>query len=77
MWVAMETAEGLVAQAPEVLFENDFAIGTYETYGNFDIAPDGQSFVMVEAEEGWGQSSEVRLIPDWFDEVLRLAPVDR
>ena len=77
MRVAIETAEGLVAQAPEVLFESEFAGGTYFTHPNFDVAPDGQSFVMVEADEAWGQSSEVRLILDWFDEVLRLAPVDR
>ena len=60
-----------------MLFESAFAEGTYTIAANFDVAPDGQSFVMVEADEAWGQSSEVRLILDWFDEVLRLAPVDR
>ena len=44
---------------------------------NYDIAPDGQSLVMVEADEGWGHSSEVRLILDWFDEVSQLAPLGR
>jgi Tol biopolymer transport system component len=78
MRVAFETTEDLVARAPEVLFESAFAKGNYYALAaNFDVAPDGQSFVMVEADEGWGQSSEVRLILDWFDEVLRLAPVDR
>jgi hypothetical protein len=77
MRVAMETAEGLVAQAPEVLFESEFGTGNYLSYPNFDVAPDGQSFVMVEADEDWGKAFEVRLILDWFDEVLRLAPADR
>jgi Tol biopolymer transport system component len=77
MRVTIETTEDLVAQAPEVLFDSAFAEGTFMIAANFDVAPDGKSFVMVEADEGWGRSSEVRLILDWFDEVLRLAPADR
>ena len=76
----MNTAERLVAQALRGAVRKRLHHVWdlhFPADPNFDVALDGQSFVMVEADEGWGQSSEVRLILDWFDEVLRLAPVDR
>ena len=43
---------------------------------NFDIAPDGKSFVMVKGDEAWGKATEVRVVFNWFEELKRLAPTE-
>ena len=58
----------------KVLFEGQYAIGTYLGFSNFDIAPDGKSFVMIKADEEWGRATEVRVVLNWFEELERLAP---
>ena len=62
---------------PEVLFETtgytEFAGGT----PIFDVAPDGQRFLMLEpvtSADGVAASSEIVLIQHWFDELRRLVP---
>jgi serine/threonine-protein kinase len=60
----------------KVLFEGQYAWSTYEGFPNFDIAPDGKSFVMVKADEEWGQATEIRVVQNWFEELKRLAPTE-
>jgi Tol biopolymer transport system component len=74
MAVAMDTSGTFRAEAPSVLFEGQFAEATYWTHPNFDLAPDGKSFVMIKADENWGRTTEVRVVQNWFEEVERLAP---
>ena len=62
--------------AARVLFEGQYAFGTYRTFPNFDIAPDGKSFVMIKADEQWGKATEIRLVQNWFEELKRLAPTE-
>jgi hypothetical protein len=57
-----------------VLLEGQYAVGTYVWCPNFDIAPDGKSFVMIKADEEWGRATEVRVVLNWFEELKRLAP---
>jgi hypothetical protein len=64
------------AGAAQVLLEGQYAAGTYGWYPNFDIAPDGKSFVMIKEDESWGRATEVRVILNWFDELKRLAPTE-
>jgi serine/threonine-protein kinase len=64
------------AGAAQVLLEGEYESGTYYTYPNFDIAPDGKTFVMVKADEEWGRATEIRLVQNWFEELKRLAPTE-
>ena len=64
------------AGAARVLLEGQYAVGTYMSCPNFDIAPDGKSFVMVKADEEWGKATEIRLVQNWFEELKRLAPTE-
>jgi len=73
--VAVDTSGTFRAEAPSVLFEGWFAEATYMTHPNFDLAPDGKSFVMIKADENWGRTTEVRVVLNWFEELRRLAPV--
>jgi hypothetical protein len=58
-----------------VLFEELFEIGTYMWGPNFDIAPDGKSFVWIEGDES-RIATEVKVVLNWFEELERLAPTE-
>jgi len=64
------------AGAAQVRLEVQYEAGTYITNPNFDIAPDGKSFVFVKADEDWGRATEIRVVLNWFEELKRLAPAE-
>jgi Tol biopolymer transport system component len=64
------------AGAARVLLDGQYWVGTYRWFPNFDIAPDGKSFVMVRPDEEWGRATEIRLVQNWFEELKRLAPTN-
>jgi len=74
--VSVSTMHRFQAQAPRILFESHHDLATYRAHPNFDIAPDGKSFVMVTPDEEWGNATEIRVIFNWFEELERLAPAD-
>jgi serine/threonine-protein kinase len=58
---------------PELLFEGDYAPSPW--YGrNFDVAPDSQSFVMVEHVLPEDINTELQVVVNWFTELAKLAP---
>jgi hypothetical protein len=59
---------------PELLFEGEFAPSPW--FGrNFDVAADGQKFLMVEYALPDDLGGEVKVVVNWFDELDRIAPV--
>jgi hypothetical protein len=75
--VSVSTMPRFRTGVPKVLVEGQYAISTaWIHFPNFDIAPDGKSFVMVKADESWGRATEVRVILNWFDELELLAPTE-
>ena len=74
--VPVSTVPTFRAGAPRVLFEAAYDPGYSGTHRNFDIAPDGKSFVFVKADEEWGRATEIRMVLNWFEELKRLAPTD-
>ena len=40
---------------------------------NYDVSPDGQSFVMIETEKS-GNRKEIHVVLNWFEELRRLVP---
>ncbi len=69
MAVAIQTQPGFVAERPRQLFE-----GHYEPAGpfgaNYDVAPDGQRFVMVKSPQESGPT-QVNVVLNWFEDLRR------
>jgi hypothetical protein len=76
MTASVSTTPTFRADAPRVLFAGDFAEGTFFNYPSFDIAPDGQHFVMIKPDSAWGVATEINLVFNWFEELERLLPSD-
>jgi serine/threonine-protein kinase len=74
MAVPVSTMPRFQSQAPRTLLEPQRELAGYRGHPNFDIAPDGKSFVMIKSDEEWGRTSEIRVILNWFEELERLAP---
>ena len=56
---------------PELLFEGEFAPSTW--YGrNFDVAGDGEKFLMVEYPLPDDLGAELKVVVNWFNDVERL-----
>ncbi len=73
MVVTVETQPTFKAETPRILFEG-FPSTAYMNLGtNYDISPDGQHFVMVEAS---GFENEIHVVLNWFEELKRLVPTD-
>jgi Tol biopolymer transport system component len=72
MVVRVSGGSSLVAATARELFARPFA----RTDGriNYDVAPDGQSFVMVSAGEGDRPATEIHALLNWHDELKRLVP---
>ncbi|MGK2858213.1 MAG: protein kinase domain-containing protein [Thermoanaerobaculia bacterium] len=64
--VAIEPGEPLRASAPRILFGGKFV---WDRPDNFDIAPDGQSFVMVQSSAGDGVTEVLRVTLNWSREL--------
>ena len=76
--VPIDTEEGFAAGTPEVLFEGPY-LSEFPTGGQYDLAPDGQRFLMVKegAATGDATPAEIVLVQNWFDELERLVPTDQ
>ena len=44
---------------------------------NYDVAPDGQHFLMIKEKEAPPSSKEVSIVLHWTDELKRLAPAGK
>ena len=75
MAVPIETQPSFKAGTPHVLFQStDYRyLGT----GNYDVAPDGQHFLMIKEKEASASSKEVSIVLHWTDELKRLAPPEK
>ena len=65
-----DTGDTLVPGLPEQLFSGPFDA---QQRWNFDVAPDGASFVMVEIDPDL-VPSRFQVVQHWFDELQRLVP---
>jgi serine/threonine-protein kinase len=62
---------------PVILFKGDYQTGIIGqgTSTNYDIAPDGRSFIMIRPE-GASAPNQLNVVLNWFEELKRLAPRD-
>jgi len=73
------TATDLKVGAPSRLFDDPFRLDTGGAAGgmaNYDIAPDGRRFVMIEEPRAAGTASATKLniVVNWIDELKRRVP---
>ncbi len=76
MVVPMQTGPSFTPATPEVLFEGTYHTGPGRSY---DIAPDGQRFLMIKEGGGAEDTSappSLIVVQNWFEELERLVPVD-
>ena len=71
MAVRVETKDGTFsAGTPEVLFTGPFETGSPQ----FDVSPDGTSFVMVEADPD-ASPTQIHLVTHWAQDLARIVPM--
>ena len=73
MDVAVETKPTFKAGTPRLLFENP----SYGGLGNYDVAADGQHFVMITQEDTNATPNELNVVLNWADDLKRRAPAER
>ncbi len=72
MVVEITSNESLELGAPKVLFEKPFA---YSAAGlNYDVAPDGRRFVMINESDAEPAPTQLVLVQNWAEELRRLVP---
>ena len=74
MSVSIRTTPTFVAGTPEALFES---VDLTSAWGrNYDVAPDGQRFLMaVNAEPMTNRApAQMIFVQNWFEELKRLVP---
>ncbi len=72
--VTITTEPDFVPGRPEVVFEGSYVPGPW--FGrNFDVAPDGQSFLMVEHVLPEDIDAELRVVVNWFTELAERASI--
>ncbi len=71
MTVTTDTSAGFKASAPQALFRGDYDQASSTTaHPHFDVAPDGQRFLMVKPEKS---ASQIVVVLNWLDEFKRRA----
>lgn len=73
MVVPVETQPTFKAGTPRMLFRS----ANYLMLGNYDVAPDGQHFLMIKEKEAPASSKEVSIVLHWTDELKRLVPTPK
>jgi serine/threonine-protein kinase len=66
------TTPAFTASRPRLMFTLRTLSGNNVT--NYDVSPDGQTFVMMDSGEDERAAQQVMLLQNWFDELKRLAP---
>ena len=75
--VDVRTRDGLSASTPRLLFEKP-GLATGQSIRNWDVFPDGKSFLIVKVEDRKPQpATEIILVQNWFEELKRLVPTGK
>lgn len=77
MAVAVTLQPEFSVASPRALFEgNYFELGRRDSPANYDVASDGQRFVMIRNAEKQAAPTQLNVVLEWFAEVKRRAPVE-
>ena len=70
--VSIKTEPTFTAGSPAVLFTGNYLTATATR--QYDVAPDGQRFLMIKQE--LAERTQINVILNWFEELKRLVPTD-
>jgi len=74
MSVDIATQPGFAAGKPRMLFEGRYEPAPFPI-ANYDVAPDGQRFLMVKpSESAEGAPTQINVVLNWFEELKRRVP---
>jgi len=77
MAVDIATQPGFAAGKPKVLFEGQY-LPTPATFPNYDVAPDGQRFLMLKPiEQAQAAPTQINVVLNWFEELKRRVPTGK
>jgi serine/threonine-protein kinase len=81
MVVPVDTGQAFNPGTPDVLFQSAYLGSAGGTPGTtrraYDVAPDGQRFLMLRQGESSGQAfTGIVVVQSWFEELKRLAPTN-
>jgi Tol biopolymer transport system component len=71
MTVPVELGTTFVAGQPSRVFEGDYEVGGPGYWVNYDVSPDGESFLMIKRTTE--PPREINVVLNWFEELKRLA----
>ena len=71
--VSIETDPSFSAANPEVMFEGDYYLAAGGP--NYDVSPDGERFLMIRQVEDASTTPQIIVVQNWFEELLRAAPI--
>jgi len=74
MVVSISTEPEFVAGTPQVLFEGPYSNVSGLSY---DVAPDGQRFLVLQPQYDDSQVRELHVVTSWFEELKRLVPTEK
>jgi Tol biopolymer transport system component len=74
MAVSIKTEPEFTAGPPRVLFEGRYEEGELHVIQNYDLAPDGQRFVMIKRSEPDRGPTQLNVVLNWFEELNRRVP---
>lgn len=73
MSVPVETKATFKAGTPQLLFESS----SYGGLGNYDVAPNGEHFVMITQEDANATPNELNVVLNWTEELKQRAPAEK
>ncbi|MCH8267802.1 MAG: protein kinase, partial [Acidobacteria bacterium] len=73
MVVTVQMEPEFRASKPQALFDAPF-VADEILAPSYDITPDGQRFVMVQASEQGSAATQINVVLNWFEELKRLVP---
>ena len=76
MTVPFSTEARVTFGRPVVLFEGKFLAAVDEN-PEYDVSPDGQWFVMVQADDQGSVPNRLHVVLNWFEELKRKAPIGK
>ena len=78
--VDVQTEPEFRASSPRVLFnwgEKNFSRGTFYPFPNWDISPDGKSFIMLRNDDDWEPQRHINITTNFFEELKQKVPTEK
>lgn len=76
MTVAVSLQPTFSAAKPELLFEGHYR-PTNASLPQYDVAPDGQHFVMVKDAGSEQSTMQINIVQNWFEELKQKVPTGK